>query len=188
MSKPLFTSDHHHQHKRICEYSNRPWSQDDNSEMLIQRWNERVGIEDDVYHLGDFAFIWPKKIGELFEILEKLNGRIHFIRGNHDDPKVWQLIEDKNFPHVEWIKDYHEMKVDQQKIVLCHYAFESWNGAGHGSWHLHGHSHGSLPPRGKRLDVGIDAHVDFRVFTYDEVEQHMAKQEIAIVDHHRGKR
>jgi hypothetical protein len=41
---------------------------------------------------------------------------------------------------------------------MCHFAFRSWNLMHYGSWNLHGHSHGNLPPsRGKQLDVGVDA-------------------------------
>jgi len=185
---PFFTSDLHFEHKRICEYSGRPWSQDKNTEELIQRWNSRVGIMDDVYHLGDFAFIYPKKIGLLFEILGELNGQIHLIRGNHCDHKVWQLVEDQNLPQIMWIKDYHELKVQGQPIVLCHYPMEVWNGSHHGSWMLHGHCHGSLAPRGRRLDVGIDNHAGQQVFSYAEVAEHMARQKFVVVDHHDGRR
>lgn len=185
---PFFTSDLHFYHKRIVEYSGRPWTTDAQTQTIIDRWNERVGWDDDIYHLGDFAFIWPKKMGQLFEILGELHGKMHFIRGNHCDPKVWQLVEQQNLPFIEWIKDYHEMSVQGQRIVLCHYPMEVWNGSHHGSWMLHGHCHGSLPPRGKRLDVGLDSHPDFRVFSYAEVAAHMAKQKIAIMDHHNGMR
>lgn len=187
-SGPKFTSDFHFEHKRIVEYAGRPWTQDENTRKLITRWNEKVGVMDDVYHLGDFAFIYPKKIGLLFEIMGELNGNIHFLRGNHCDHKVWQLVEDQNFPHVAWIKDYHEMKVEGQNIVLCHYPMEVWNGSHHGSWMLHGHCHGSLPPRGKRLDVGIDNHPEFRVFSYAEIAAHMARQKFEVRDHHDGRR
>lgn len=185
---PLFCSDFHFEHKNIVKYSNRPWLQEDNTEELIKRWNERVGLFDDVYHLGDFAFLYPKKLDHLIEIIKQLNGNIHFIRGNHCDKKLWQLMEDSGVIHAAWIKDYHELKVQGQPVVLCHYPMEVWNGSHHGSWMLHGHCHGSLPPRGKRLDVGIDNHPDFRVWTWPEICAHMAQQKIEVMDHHTGER
>lgn len=185
---PLFCSDFHFEHKNIVKYSNRPWEQDDNTEELIKRWNERVGIYDDVYHLGDFAFLYPRKLDQLIEIIKQLNGNIHFIRGNHCDKRLWQLLEDSNVIHAAWVKDYHEMTVQGQRLVLCHYPMEVWNGSHHGSWMLHGHCHGSLPPRGKRLDVGIDNHPDFRVWTWEEICAHMAQQQIEVMDHHTGER
>lgn len=185
---PFFTSDFHFEHKHIVQYSGRPWTQDQNTEKLILRWNERVGIMDDVYHLGDFTFLYPKQIGQLYEIIGELNGNIHFVLGNHCDRRMWQMVEDRNFPQVAWIKDYHEMKVQGQDIILSHYPMEVWNGSHHGSWMLHGHCHGSLEPRGKRLDVGIDNHPEFRVFSYAEVALHMARQKFIVRDHHDGGR
>lgn len=185
---PWFCSDLHFEHKRICEYSGRPWRQEDNTEELIRRWNSRVGLMDDVYHLGDFAFIYPKKVKQLLEIIKELNGNIHFIRGNHCDKRTWQLVEDSGVVHIEWVKDYHEMDVQGQPVVLSHYPMEVWNRSHHGSWMLHGHCHGSLPPRGKRLDVSIDNHPDFQIWSWQEVAEHMSKQSFVVNDHHDGKR
>jgi calcineurin-like phosphoesterase family protein len=98
------------------------------------------------------------------------------------------MIEDANIPHVIWIKDYAEIKVDGQKLILSHYPHAIWNGSHHGSWHLHGHCHGSYHVDGKILDVGIDNHPDHQVFSFDEVREHMGKQEFVVKDHHNGER
>ena len=75
-----------------------------------------------------------------------------------------------------WIQDYYELKVadadapsGKQLIVLCHYAFRVWRNAHHGSWHLYGHSHGSLPSAGRSMDVGVDCH-DFSPISYEQVK------------------
>ena len=52
------------------------------NEALIASWNARVGKNDLVYHLGDFAW------GDWRPILERLNGDIILISGGHD--KRWQ--------------------------------------------------------------------------------------------------
>jgi calcineurin-like phosphoesterase family protein len=185
---PLFCSDFHFEHKNIVKYSGRPWLQENNTDELIARWNDRVGLVDDVYHLGDFAFIYPKQLDRLIEIIKELNGNIHFLRGNHCDKRTWQLLEDSGQIQMAFVKDYHEIKVQGQPVVMCHYPMEVWNGSHHGSWMLHGHCHGSLAPRGKRLDVGIDNHPDFQVWTWPEICEHMAKQPVAVMDHHTGER
>lgn len=188
MTDVFFTSDLHFFHKNVIKYCGRPWTFEEQTEQLIERWNSRVGLMDDVYHLGDFAFAGMKQLSKVADVIKQLNGKITFIRGNHCDRRLWRAISDMNITHVEEICDYKEIRMDGVKIVMCHYPFETWNTAHHGAWHLHGHCHGSLPSKGKRLDVGIDNHPDHQIFTYDEIREHMLKQEIVVVDHHDGER
>ena len=80
----FFTSDTHFGHVNVIRYCNRPFkSVEEMDAALIAKWNRRVGPEDTVYHLGDFALglktLWP-------EYRRRLNGRIMFILGNHDSP------------------------------------------------------------------------------------------------------
>jgi calcineurin-like phosphoesterase family protein len=48
------------------------------NETIINNWNEVVNPDDKVFHLGDFCF------GDPTPFLEKLNGEIILIKGNHD--------------------------------------------------------------------------------------------------------
>ena len=50
-------------------------------EGLIQNWNRVVGKDDLVFNLGDFAFATN---GRWKELINRLNGHIHLILGNHD--------------------------------------------------------------------------------------------------------
>jgi calcineurin-like phosphoesterase family protein len=80
----FFTSDTHFGHVNIIAYCNRPFaSVPEMNEGLIRRWNDRVGPNDTVYHLGDFA-MGPKGVWR--EYRRRLNGRIVFTLGNHDAP------------------------------------------------------------------------------------------------------
>lgn len=83
-NKIWVTSDTHFNHKNILVYeaANRPFA--DKQEMdaaLIERWNSKVGQNDIVIHLGDFAFANASKISE---IASQLNGKIYLLLGNHD--------------------------------------------------------------------------------------------------------
>lgn len=81
--KIFVTSDTHFNHKNIIKYCNRPFeSVEHMNEALIQNWNETVGVNDFVYHLGDFAF--SKNPENINEIAARLNGNIFLIEGNHD--------------------------------------------------------------------------------------------------------
>ncbi len=100
MSTIFFTSDHHFGHKGIIKNAKRPFrSVEEMNETMILRWNEKVKKNDIVYHLGDIGLMASRKP---IEILERLNGKIHLIKGNHDD--LNRNCKDR----FEWIKDYHE--------------------------------------------------------------------------------
>jgi calcineurin-like phosphoesterase family protein len=51
---------------------------------MVERWNEVVGADDDIWHLGDFAF-GPSR-PRIAELLAALNGRKHLLIGNNDEP------------------------------------------------------------------------------------------------------
>jgi calcineurin-like phosphoesterase family protein len=170
MTDIWFTSDTHFGHKNIIKFCNRPFkSIQEHDEILIQNWNSLVKQNDEVYHLGDFV-LERREYAE--KILKRLNGRIRFIRGNHDKVMKGEIL--KRF---EWVKDYYEMKgPDKRKIVLCHYAFEVWNKSHHGSWHLHGHSHGTLKFKDiKRLDMGVDTN-NYKPYSIDQIQDIMDKR------------
>jgi calcineurin-like phosphoesterase family protein len=60
-------------------------------------------------------------------------------------------------PDWAFVGHYAEISLDERRLVLCHYAFRTWNGIGRGALNLHGHSHGQLKPIPKQYDVGVDA-------------------------------
>lgn len=171
-----FTSDHHFGHKNIIKYTNRPFNDvKEMDEELIKRWNERVQPDDEVYHLGDLGLGWPK---ELKKLLKRLNGKIYLILGNHDSAAL------KCADRFEWIKDYHELEVEdadapggKQLMVLFHYAMRVWHNSHRGAFHLYGHSHGSLEDLTdwRSFDVGVDSH-NFYPINYEDVKAIMMKK------------
>jgi len=85
MSNVFFTADTHFGHAKVLafESSTRPFTTiEEHDEELIKRWNDRVRPKDIVWHLGDVYF---GKTGEgLVDLIRRLNGKKHLIRGNHD--------------------------------------------------------------------------------------------------------
>ena len=80
--KHFIIADTHFNHSNIIEYCNRPFiNKEEMNKTLIDNWNNVVGKEDIVYHLGDFGF-GNKEY--LKDIVPKLNGKIFLIKGNHD--------------------------------------------------------------------------------------------------------
>lgn len=173
-----FTSDTHFGHKNIIKYSNRPYRDiDEMNRALIANWQEQVHWDDEVYHLGDFSFL-PKDKAQ--NILDQLPGRKHLILGNHDKG-VNQLRG------WEWIRQYHELHVGKQMIVMSHYAMRVFNKVHRGAIQLYGHSHGLLPGNDQQLDVGVDCW-NYRLVTLDDIQSRMRTlPPYNPVDHHRGR-
>ena len=105
--------------------------------------------EDEVWHLGDFALGPPPS--RVRAILSVLNGTKRLIIGNNDGPATLEAPDWASVGH------YAEISLDARRLVLCHYAFRTWNGIGRGALNLHGHSHGQLKPIPRQYDVGVDA-------------------------------
>ncbi len=178
MSKIFFTSDHHFGHENIIRLCNRPFANvEEMNAELIKRWNSKISPEDEVYYLGDFGMTKDREL--ITDILNQLHGTIYLISGNHEGSAL------NNRKRFKWIKDYHELKVKDptckngvQRIVLFHYAMRVWRGEYRGTWHLYGHSHGSLPDNPNQLafDIGVDCH-DFHPLSYDEVKMIMQRKE-----------
>lgn len=176
----VFTADLHIFHDKVVGFSNRPWSAEEQTEKLVEMWNKQVKPKDNVYHLGDFVFMRNKKHIEVLKtLIRRLNGKKHFITGNHCDPKIWSMINEER-ELCEWVKDYAKVIIDNQKVIMCHYAFRTWDCARYGSFNLYGHSHGNLPPIGKQLDVGIDNSVnvlgEHRLFEWDDIVEFMKER------------
>lgn len=143
------TSDLHFGHNNIMRFcpNTRPYnSVDQMDEALIAEWNATVGENDVVFHLGDFSFYGAAKTKT---ILERLNGYIVFVKGNHD----------KTLDQIAGLEKHYmlEIRCDKTKVVMCHYAMRAWNQQGRGSVMLYGHSHGSMEDFGRSTDVGWDA-------------------------------
>jgi calcineurin-like phosphoesterase family protein len=195
--KVWFTADLHFGHDAIISHSKRPFECEIDMDLAMEaNWNRVVSKRDHVFIIGDFSFRSRK---ETMMLAKRLNGVKYLIEGNHDrmiacNPS--QIFEGG-------VEKYHEIYVDQQKIVMCHFAFRSWNAMHHGSWNLHGHSHGNLKSHNKQLDVGVDAvnmhysHLRdldegpnkllYAPMSYVEVKKIMDGRPIRSEDHHQPK-
>ena len=157
----FFTSDTHFGHGGALGLYRRPFaSVAAMNEALVERWNETVGPDEVVWHLGDFAI--RQRPVAVAELLARLNGRKHLVPGNNDPPATTEL------DGWESVLPYAETAVGDVSLVLCHYPFRSWRGMGKGWVNLHGHSHGRLKPQPRQFDVGVDVW-GFRPVTLDEI-------------------
>lgn len=186
MSDTWFTSDTHWGHANIIRYSNRPFSSvEEMNEKMLQEWNKLVKPNDTVHHNGDLAFM---QLPKLKNYLWRHNGNIELVLGNHDKDVMKNRNELLKQGKITRIDHYRELKLPGcPMIVLFHYGMRVWNKSHHGSILLYGHSHGSLPPHGLSVDVGVDCKEitsEYRPIHLDEVLKYMSKREQAVVDHH----
>jgi calcineurin-like phosphoesterase family protein len=159
--KYFFTADEHYGHKNIIKYCSRPFrSVEEMDDTIISRHNEVVGQDDHVIHAGDFTL----NDNKFFQtIIRRLSGIHTFLVGSHD-----RWLE-KSGNH-----EIMELRIDGQHIVVCHYAMRTWPRSHYGSWQLYGHSHGTLPPLGLQMDIGVDTH-DYYPYSFEEINSTMKK-------------
>lgn len=181
-----FISDTHWGHANIIRYSHRPFTDvEEMNEKMAQEWNKLVKPGDTVYHQGDVAFM---PFTKLQNYLWRLNGTIKLVLGNHDKEITKNRHALLAQGKIDSIEYYRELKLPGcPMIILFHYGMRVWNKSHHGSILLYGHSHGSLPPFGKSVDVGVDSKEitpEYRPIHLDEVLKYMEKREQSVVDHH----
>jgi len=156
-----FTSDTHFGHSNIITYCNRPF---DNvhimDQVIFDRINETVGIDDTLYILGDFCFKGKQPAEYLSRIICQ---DVHLILGNHD--KRSDYIDNLSAARVDVgftsVQEVKEIIYCNQRIYLSHYPHRSWPASHKGSWMLYGHVHSKLDyedqaSKRKTLDVGVD--------------------------------
>jgi len=161
MGKIWFTSDQHFGHHGIIRHSNRPWTDAAQmNEAIIENYNNLVGDSDIVYMLGDFA--WKG----MEDLVWRLNGRIHYIRGNHDKKRMDKPEVAARF---DSIQNYLEVRMHGKHLVLFHYPIIDWSGRYRGSWHLYGHTHGTHKQYSGSLEVSVDC-CGYRPIEFSELD------------------
>jgi calcineurin-like phosphoesterase family protein len=144
---------------------------------MIDGINANVGMDDTLWHLGDFCFA-PR--GKYHEHARMYRDRIHcqhvnIVWGNHDRRREMSGLFEQEYDLVTV-----EAQGQRARMVLCHYALAVWDGSHRGNWNLYGHSHCNaekwmdehMPDR-KSMDVGIDNAYrlldEFRPFSLEEI-------------------
>lgn len=171
-----FVSDTHFNHSNIIKLGHRPFNDvHEMNDALIENWNKKVRKNDEVYFLGDAGLGHGKEFSKLLrKQLFALNGRIHFIVGNHDKETL-KVAPDrfKSITHIKTTKLFIPSQKRSIKCVMCHYPMLEWDGYYKGGIHLFGHCHGNLSSKfwgklTKRHDVGVDVN-NFAPLSEEEI-------------------
>jgi len=104
------TSDLHFNHSREFIYKPRGFNSiEEMNDAIITNFNEVVTPDDDVYILGDLMLGGADKLDEGLNLISKLNGNLHLVRGNHDTDKRWEAY-----------KELHNV-IEQQNAIYLKY-------------------------------------------------------------------
>jgi calcineurin-like phosphoesterase family protein len=167
-----WTADLHLGHANIIAYCGRPFAGvDEMHAALIERWNETVPPDGEVFVLGDFAM---GRIAETLPLAAALHGRKTLVAGNHD--RCWSghakgvdqwtaAYLEAGFDHV--VPGPIQVDVGGRSVMAHHFPyrgdshdhdrFVEHRPVDRGGWLLHGHVHEKWRQQGRQVNVGIDA-------------------------------
>lgn len=163
MSEIFLTSDTHFCHVQPFLWQPRGFqSVEEMNEAIVERWNEIVKPEDEVWYLGDMAL---SNTESAIKYIKQLNGHILLIAGNHDTKnKISTIVLQCN--NVQWVGWAEMIKIRKISCYLSHYpALTANRDEKHFSQHVinfHGHTHQTtnfLDPNNPFMyHVGMDSH------------------------------
>lgn len=164
MAKTWVTSDLHFGHDREFIWKSRGYTScAEMNDIQLEKFNSKVAPEDTVYILGDLT------LGDLIlakPYLEKLNGHITVIRGNHDTNSRVEYYES-----LGW-EVYDALRIKHNKIsyFLCHYPTITTNLEEEritlATVNLYGHTHQTTNFYNDMpfcYHVGVDSHMGYPV-------------------------
>lgn len=179
MSNRWFISDTHFGHANIIKYCDRPFKDfEQMDEALIENWNNVVGEEDVIYHMGDVAMgKWERWEG----IFNRLNGYKILVVGNHDrifkgaGTKVQEKFAGYYHDWFDEVEDGHYVTLaNGVRVNLSHFPYDGdHTDEDRYDEHrlfddgetplIHGHTHYkdviSFSKKGTiQIHVGVDAH------------------------------
>lgn len=118
-------------------------SNDEYNNMIIEKWNEVVKINDIVYILGGFG------IGDCYDIVLKLHGEIHFLNSvfTQSDTDFRNIIKEgvENSVNKDLIKriifeNNQILTIPKFDCVLSYFPLSDWLGKNSNTLCLHGYT------------------------------------------------
>ncbi len=165
----FFTADQHFGHENIISLAKRPFSSvSEMNEVMVRRWNDKVGESDVVYVLGDLFF----RCDNVERILVRLRGRKILVAGNHDSSWMNGVDLCRYF-----VASCHSMETLDagRAYTLCHYPMLTWRGEAR-SYMIHGHIHANtdldywplIKIRDRVLNAGVEVN-NYAPVTFEEL-------------------
>jgi calcineurin-like phosphoesterase family protein len=94
MRESYFSADWHLFHRQIIEYCSRPFKNiREMHEFIVIEHNKTVKETDQFWLIGDVTMLGPSHGQRVQKVLEKFNGQMHLVLGNHDTWKPQMYID-----------------------------------------------------------------------------------------------
>ena len=153
MRNVWFTSDTHFGSQRHLTWCIRPFnSVAEMDHVMMCNWNNNVGDNDIVYHLGDFGN---------HKVLPYLKGEICIVKGNYDIGSDGQIHNElKPYEYLQYSVEYKG-----ETMLVCH---DPMDVVHYNQFFLFGHIHKSQMIKKHGLNVGVDLH-DFTPISFERV-------------------
>lgn len=166
-----WTADLHFRHHNIITYCNRPFADVDEMDVaLIDRWNNVVGHDDEVWIVGDLAM---GRLTDSLPLIGRLHGHLVLIPGNHDRP--WpghrKGVERGRAQYLEAgideiLDPQVTTRIGTHTVTVCHFPYagdshdkdryREHRPVDRGQWLIHGHVHDRWQVQGRQINVGAD--------------------------------
>ena len=178
MGRIFLTSDLHFGHDREFVWKVRGYDSVQAMNLTqVQKWNETVEDDDDIYILGDLM------LGDVsnIEFIKQLKGHIHIVLGNHDTGTREKMY--RELPNVVEVAEVGlRLKYNKHHFVMTHYPMMTGNlekeSLKQMTLNLYGHTHqltnfyNDMP---FMYHVGVDSHDGIPVLLDDIIEEMYTK-------------
>ncbi|MCK9154531.1 MAG: metallophosphoesterase [Paludibacteraceae bacterium] len=167
--------DTHFYHERIIALCDRHpknrkerfFDSEEMNEYMISCWNQHVGENDEVIHVGDFALC--RYYDQLQAVFKRLNGRISLILGNHDchSKLTKERLYRLGFERIE----KKEIILPDIKIIFTHKPIQNpdtdW-------FNIHGHIHEKKSLFPNQFNVSVERN-DYCPFLLQDIIDSVVK-------------
>lgn len=151
-------SDLHLDHENIIEYCDRPFEDvEEMNDVLIKNWNDTVNPNDEVIFGGDLTIAGTA--AAFLKWIERLNGEIVFIVGNHDRTVIKKLDRVHIMQHYQFSAGEYDFYCTHRPENIP----KNWDG-----WAVFGHHHNNYPdalpffdPEHHRINISVEL-LDYR--------------------------
>lgn len=166
MAAVFVTSDHHFGHQAIIAYESRPFADaEEMNERMISAWNEVVGKQDRVFHLGDFSFL---NLERTRETVGRLNGYKTLILGNHDRDRSRKWWLEAGFDEVsEYPIIYRDFFFLSHEPMYMNKQMPYVN--------VHGHIHGQKYEGIQHFNVCVE-HWEYKPLAFEQIMELLRAQ------------